>query len=143
MNPDKFEEIFLNLRILVVDDVPIMRLFVVNTLKELGVKKILEAEDGNAALTLVEEGLMNNKKIDLIVSDINMPNMDGIDLLQAIRKNNVKEIKSMPFLIVSASNETSKILKASELGVTNYILKPYSPANLKKKIREVFISQND
>ncbi len=140
MNPDNFEDIFINLRILVVDDISVMRLFIVKTLKELGVKKIFEAEDGNSALNSVEENFINNKKIDLIISDINMPNMDGIDLLQAIRRNSHREIKETPFLIVSASNETSKILKASELGITNYILKPYSPDNLKKKIKDIFVS---
>ena len=129
---------FDKLKILVVDDIPVMRLFVVNTLKELGFKSIYEADDGHNALELLEEECNQDEPIRIVISDINMPKMDGISLLENLRSSSNEKLKDLPFLIVTASNETSKIIQASELGVTNYILKPYSPESLKKKITDIF-----
>jgi two-component system chemotaxis response regulator CheY len=122
-----------NMKILVVDDFSTMRRIVRNLLVELGFTNTLiqEAEDGNAALALLRA-----QPIDLVVTDWNMPNMTGIDLLRAIRAD--AALKSMPVLMVTAENNRDQIIAAAQSGVNGYVVKPFTAVTLKEKLDKIF-----
>jgi two-component system chemotaxis response regulator CheY len=122
-----------NMKILVVDDFSTMRRIVRNLLVELGFTNTLiqEAEDGNAALTL-----LRSQPIDLVVTDWNMPNMTGIDLLRAIRAD--ASLKSLPVLMVTAENNRDQIIAAAQSGVNGYVVKPFTAVTLKEKLDKIF-----
>jgi two-component system chemotaxis response regulator CheY len=117
-------------KVLVVDDFPTMRRIVKNLLKQLGFENIDEAEDGVVALNKLRNG-----GFGLIVSDWNMPNMEGIDLLRAIRQD--PTIKDIPFLMVTAEAEKEKVIEAIKAGVDNYIVKPFTAEVLKEKLEKI------
>lgn len=121
------------MKILVVDDFSTMRRIVRNLLVELGFTNTLiqEAEDGNAALTL-----LRSQPIDLVVTDWNMPNMTGIDLLRAIRAD--ASLKSLPVLMVTAENNRDQIIAAAQSGVNGYVVKPFTAVTLKEKLDKIF-----
>jgi two-component system chemotaxis response regulator CheY len=121
------------MKILVVDDFSTMRRIVRNLLVELGFTNTLiqEAEDGNAALAL-----LRSQPIDLVVTDWNMPNMTGIDLLRAIRAD--AGLKSMPVLMVTAENNRDQIIAAAQSGVNGYVVKPFTAVTLKEKLDKIF-----
>ena len=121
------------MKILVVDDFSTMRRIVRNLLVELGFTNTLiqEAEDGNAALAL-----LRSQPIDLVVTDWNMPNMTGIDLLRAIRAD--ASLKSMPVLMVTAENNRDQIIAAAQSGVNGYVVKPFTAVTLKEKLDKIF-----
>jgi two-component system chemotaxis response regulator CheY len=125
-----------NITILVVDDFATMRRIVKNLLCELGFdpKKIVEAEDGNKAFTVLET---NATPIQFIVSDWNMPNCSGIELLKKVRADK-RFGKDMPFLMITAEAKRSQILEAAEAGVNGYIVKPFTATQLKEKIDKIF-----
>lgn len=116
--------------ILVVDDYLTMRRIVRSTLSQLGFSNIQEAKDGVEALEKI-----NANKFDLIISDWNMPNMMGIDLLKAVRSN--EKLKSVPFIMVTAEAEKENIIEAAKAGVSNYVLKPFTADSLSEKIEAV------
>lgn len=121
----------LKMKILVVDDFSTMRRIVRNILKQLGYTNIEEAEDGNAALTKL--------KLDsygLVISDWNMPNMTGIELLQNIRSDSA--LKGVPVLMVTAEAKQENVVAAIQSGVNNYIVKPFTAETLKEKIDKIF-----
>ncbi|MEK7871126.1 MAG: chemotaxis response regulator CheY [Nitrospirota bacterium] len=121
----------LKMKILVVDDFSTMRRIVRNILKQLGYANIEEAEDGNAALTKL--------KLDsygLVISDWNMPNMTGIELLQKIRSDDA--LKGVPVLMVTAEAKQENVIVAIQSGVNNYIVKPFTAEVLKEKIDKIF-----
>ncbi len=121
----------LKMKILVVDDFSTMRRIVRNILKQLGYTNIEEAEDGNAALTKL--------KLDsygLVISDWNMPNMTGIELLQNIRSDST--LKGVPVLMVTAEAKQENVIVAIQSGVNNYIVKPFTAEVLKEKIDKIF-----
>nr|WP_198415264.1 chemotaxis response regulator CheY [Thiosulfativibrio zosterae] len=120
-----------NMNILVVDDFSTMRRIVKNLLKELGFSKFDEADDGATAWPMVQSG-----KYDFIVSDWNMPQMTGLDLLKNVRKS--PELKDTPFLLITAEAKRSQILEAAEAGVDGYIVKPFTAATLNAKIQKIF-----
>jgi two-component system chemotaxis response regulator CheY len=120
-----------NLKILVVDDMSSMRRIIKNTLKQLGYPNTDEAEDGQKALEKVR-----NESFDLVVSDWNMPNMNGLDLLKAIRQD--PKLSALPVLMVTTEAEMDHILEAIRSGVNSYILKPFTPETMKEKIDKVF-----
>jgi two-component system, chemotaxis family, chemotaxis protein CheY len=122
-----------NMKILVVDDFSTMRRIVRNLLVELGFTNTLiqEAEDGNAALAL-----LRSQPIDLVVTDWNMPNMTGIDLLRAIRAD--ASLKSLPVLMVTAENNRDQIIAAAQSGVNGYVVKPFTAVTLKEKLDKIF-----
>ncbi|MDQ7997036.1 MAG: chemotaxis response regulator CheY [Luteibacter sp.] len=122
-----------NMKILVVDDFSTMRRIVRNLLVELGFTNTLiqEAEDGNAALAL-----LRSQPIDLVVTDWNMPNMTGIDLLRAIRAD--AGLKSLPVLMVTAENNRDQIIAAAQSGVNGYVVKPFTAVTLKEKLDKIF-----
>lgn len=120
-----------NMNILVVDDFSTMRRIVKNLLKELGFSKFDEADDGSNAWPMVQSG-----KYDFIVSDWNMPEMTGIDLLRHVRAD--ARLKDTPFLLITAEAKRSQILEAAEAGVDGYIVKPFTAATLNAKIQKIF-----
>lgn len=113
--------------VLVVDDFATMRRIVRNILKDLQFKEIIEAENGAEALMLLE-----STKVDLIVSDWNMPVMTGLELLKQVRA--VDRHKELPFLMVTAEAQKDNVVEAIKAKVSNYVVKPFSPTILAEKI---------
>jgi len=120
-----------SIKVLVVDDFATMRRIIKGVLKQLGFKEIIEAEDGTAAL---EE--LRKEKVGLIVSDWNMPKMTGLDLLKAVRSD--ESLKDIPFIMVTAEGQKENVLEAVKAGVSNYIVKPFTPETLSEKLEKVF-----
>lgn len=118
------------LRFLVVDDFSTMRRIVCNLLKESGFTEMEEAEDGTAALAKLRAS-----KFDFVVSDINMPNVNGLELLGAMKKD--EKLKHIPVLMVTAEARKEDILLAAQLGAAGYVVKPFTKAILEDKV--VFI----
>lgn len=121
----------LKMSVLVVDDFSTMRRIITNVLKQIGFEKIFEAEDGTKALEL-----MQHEKIDFVVTDWNMPQMSGLDLLKAIRAD--PERKDTPVLMVTAESLQENIVAAAQAGVNNYIIKPFDATTLSEKIDKIF-----
>lgn len=120
-------------RFLVVDDFPTMRRIVRNLLKELGFSNVDEAEDGAAGLAKVKEG-----RFDFVVSDWNMPNMDGLQMLQAIRADANPVISKLPVLMVTAEAKKENIIAAAQAGANGYVVKPFTAATLDEKLGKIF-----
>lgn len=120
-----------NMTVLVVDDFATMRRIISNVLKQLGFENILEAEDGTKALQVLE-----TEKVDFVITDWNMPQMSGLDLLKAIRASEDK--KDIPVLMVTAEAMQENIMKAAQAGVNNYIIKPFDAKTLSDKINKIF-----
>jgi len=118
------------MRILVVDDFQTMRRIIINLLRQLGFTNVVEAADGRLGLEKVEDD-----KIDLIVSDWNMPNMSGLEFLKSVRAH--PEYKSLPFIMVTAEGKKENVIAAVQAGVNNYIVKPFNAATLKEKLSKV------
>lgn len=121
----------LKLKILVVDDFSTMRRIVKNILRQIGFSNIDEAEDGNGALSK-----LRSDKYELVISDWNMPNMTGLDLLKAIRADGV--LNNIPVLMVTAEAKKENVVEAIKHGVNNYIVKPFTAEVLKDKIEKIF-----
>jgi two-component system chemotaxis response regulator CheY len=122
-----------DLKFLVVDDFSTMRRIVRNLLKELGFANADEAEDGVAALQKLRAG-----SFDFVVSDWNMPNMTGIDLLRAIRAD--AALKHLPVLMVTAEAKKENIIEAAQAGANGYIVKPFTAATLDEKLNKIFVT---
>lgn len=120
-----------NIPILVVDDFSTMRRIVKNCLKQLGFENITEAEDGQIALEA-----LGQKEFKFIISDWNMPNMMGIDLLRAVRAD--AKLKSIPFLMVTAESQKENVIEAAKAGVSNYVIKPFTAEVLEQKMSAIF-----
>ena len=118
------------LRFLVVDDFSTMRRIVRNLLKESGFTNADEAEDGVAALVKLRSG-----KFDFVVTDINMPNMNGFELLKQIRADD--KLKSLPVLMVTAEAKKEDIVLAAQSGASGYIVKPFTKAVLEEKLMKI------
>ena len=118
------------MRILIVDDFATMRKVIRNLLKQIGYENTVEAEDGVCALRVLK-----SQKIDFVVSDWNMPNMTGLDLLKAVRADS--ELSATPFLMVTAEALQDNVVAAVRAGVSNYIVKPFSAETLKEKIEKI------
>lgn len=117
-----------SIKVLVVDDFATMRRIIKGVLRQLGFDKIVEAEDGSTALDALKK-----EEIGLIVSDWNMPNMSGLDLLKAVRGDD--GLKRIPFIMVTAEGLKENVLEAVKLGVTNYVVKPFTPEAFSEKIQ--------
>ena len=117
--------------ILVVDDFSTMRRIISNVLRQLGYENIVEAEDGTKALAILD-----TQQIDFVITDWNMPQMSGLDLLKAIRSN--KDKKNIPVLMVTAEAMQENIIAAAQAGVNNYIVKPFDAKTLSEKINKIF-----
>jgi two-component system chemotaxis response regulator CheY len=116
--------------VLVVDDFSTMRRIVRNILRELGFKNIMEAENGAAAVTVLK-----NHDVDLIISDWNMPEMTGLELLKWVRGN--ARTKDLLFLMVTAEAQKENIVEAVKAKVSNYIIKPFTAATLQEKLQRM------
>ena len=122
------------MKVLVVDDFATMRKIVRNILKQIGFEDITEAEDGNVALRVIK-----SEPVGLVVTDWNMPNMSGLDLLREIRGN--PETSSLPVLMVTAEGLKENVLDAVKAGVNNYVVKPFTAEVLQEKIETIFKKQ--
>ena len=119
------------LKFLIVDDFSTMRRIVRNLLKEIGHADADEAEDGVAALQKLRNG-----KFDFVVSDINMPNMNGFQLLNEIKGD--EKLKHLPVLMVTAEARKEDIVMAAQGGAAGYIVKPFTKATLEEKLANIF-----
>jgi two-component system, chemotaxis family, chemotaxis protein CheY len=119
------------MKILVVDDFSTMRRIVKNLLRDLGFTNTHEADDGNTALPMLQSG-----NFDFLVTDWNMPGMQGIDLLKAVRAD--AKLKSLPVLMVTAESKREQIIEAAQAGVNGYIVKPFTAATLNEKLGKIF-----
>lgn len=119
-----------NMKILTVDDFSTMRRIIRNMLRQLGYNNIFEAEDGVTAL-----GLLQREKVDFVISDWNMPNMSGLELLKAIRADD--NLKAIPVLMVTAEALKENVVEAVKAGVNNYVVKPFTAETLKEKIDSI------
>ncbi|MDD2932470.1 MAG: chemotaxis response regulator CheY [Methylotenera sp.] len=120
-----------NTKFLVVDDFSTMRRIVRNLLKELGYTNVDEAEDGVIALNKLKGG-----GFEFVVSDWNMPNMDGLTLLQNIRAD--AELAKIPVLMVTAEAKKENIIAAAQAGANGYVVKPFTAATLDEKLSKIF-----
>lgn len=119
------------MKILVVDDFSTMRRIIKNLLRDLGFQNVSEADDGSTALPMLQNG-----EYDFVVTDWNMPGMQGIDLLRAIRSD--EQLSHIPVLMVTAEAKREQIIEAAQAGVNGYIVKPFTAATLKEKLDKVF-----
>ncbi|MGD8208131.1 MAG: chemotaxis response regulator CheY [Chromatiales bacterium] len=119
------------MKILIVDDFSTMRRIIKNLLTELGFTNTAEADDGNTALPMLQGG-----GFDFLITDWNMPNMPGIDLLKAVRADG--KLSGLPVLLVTAEAKREQIVEAAEAGVNGYIVKPFTAETLKEKIEKIF-----
>lgn len=129
-----------NTKYLVVDDFATMRKVVKKVLTELGYSDISEAEDGQQALKLIQEAAASGVPFQCIVSDWNMPNMSGLELLKACKAD--VNLKSIPFMLVTAESEKEQIIEAAKAGVSEYVVKPFNAATLKDKLTRVYAKHN-
>ena len=121
----------LGMRVLVVDDFSTMRRIVKNILRQIGFTNVVEADDGTTAWEV-----LNKDKIQFIVSDWNMPQMTGIELLRKVRAS--EEFAHLPFLMVTAEAQQENIIEAVQAKVSNYIVKPFTADVMKQKIDKIF-----
>lgn len=120
-----------NMRVLVVDDFSTMRRIIKNILRQIGFTNLVEADDGTTAWDI-----LNKDKIEFIISDWNMPQMTGIDLLRKVRAS--EEFGDLPFLMVTAEAQQENIIEAVQAKVSNYIVKPFTADVMKQKIDKIF-----
>ncbi|HEB55062.1 MAG TPA: chemotaxis protein CheY [Gammaproteobacteria bacterium] len=120
-----------NIKILIVDDFSTMRRIIKNLLRDLGFTNTEEADDGTTALPMLQTG-----KFELLVTDWNMPGMQGIDLLRHVRAD--ENMASLPVLMVTAEQKKEQIVEAAQAGVNGYIVKPFTAQTLKEKLEKIF-----
>ena len=119
------------MKILIVDDFSTMRRIIKNLLRDLGFTNTQEADDGSTALPMLQNG-----SFDFVVTDWNMPGMQGIDLLKAIRADD--KLKHLPVLMVTAESKREQIIEAAQAGVNGYVVKPFTAVTLEEKINKIF-----
>lgn len=119
-----------DLRFLVVDDFSTMRRIVKNLLQDLGYTHISEADDGKTAVPMLQTG-----KFDVLITDWNMPQMPGLDLLKFIRAD--EKLKGLPVLMVTAEAKREQIVEAAQAGVSGYVIKPFTAETLKQKLEKM------
>ncbi len=120
----------MKMKFLVVDDFSTMRRIVRNLLKELGFLNVDEAEDG-----VVAYSRLTSEHFDFVITDWNMPNMDGMTLLQQIRAN--PQLKHLPVLMITAEAKKENIVAAAQAGASGYIVKPFTAATLSEKLNKI------
>ena len=120
-----------DMKFLIVDDFSTMRRIVRGLLSEMGCNKAEEAQDGVIAL-----GMLKAQSFDFVISDINMPNMNGFDLLKAIKAD--PKLKHLPVLMVTAEAKKENIVAAAQAGANGYVVKPFTAATLEEKITKIF-----
>lgn len=117
--------------ILVVDDFSTIRRILKNCLRQLGFENVTEAEDGQIALEKLHQS-----DFKLIISDWNMPNMMGLDLLKAVRADD--KLKSVPFVLVTAEGQKESVVEATKAGMSSYVVKPFTADTLQVKLEAAF-----
>ncbi|HEY4075901.1 MAG TPA: response regulator [Rhizomicrobium sp.] len=117
--------------VLIVDDYNTMLRLIRNLLQQIGIENVDDATNGEDALAKLNTG-----RYGLCISDWNMPNMSGLDLLKNVRAN--EKIRNLPFILVTAESKTENVIAASKAGVSNYIVKPFNAETLRTKIDKVF-----
>lgn len=120
-----------DMKILIVDDFSTMRRIIKNLLRDLGYTNTLEADDGLTALPMLQNG-----NFDFLVTDWNMPGMQGIDLLKAVRSD--ENLAGLPVMMVTAESKRDQIVEAAQAGVNGYIVKPFTATTLREKIDKIF-----
>lgn len=125
-----------DIKILVVDDMSTMRKIIKNMLGQIGFTNITEADDGATAWPMIENGIKEGSPYEFIVSDWNMPQLSGLDLLKKVRAT--PGLEKLPFLMITAEAEQGNVVIAVKAGVSNFIVKPFSAAVLKEKIDKIF-----
>lgn len=120
-----------NMKILIVDDFSTMRRIIKNLLRDVGFQNTEEADDGHTAWPMLQEG-----NFDFVVTDWNMPIMQGIELLRKIRAD--EKLKHIPVLMVTAESKREQIVEAAQAGVNGYIVKPFTAATLQEKLDKIF-----
>ena len=118
------------IKVLVVDDFSTMRRIEKNSLKQIGFNSMVEADDGTTALEVLKK-----EDVGLIVSDWNMPKMSGLEFLKTVRSD--AATKDVPFVMVTAESQKDNVLEAVQAGVSNYVVKPFTPDKLEEKLKEV------
>lgn len=131
-NPIKEDNVAMDtsIKILIVDDFATMRRILKNILKQLGFKNLVEADDGTTAWDVLE-----SQKIDLIISDWNMPKMTGLELLKKVRTST--QYKTAPFLMVTAEAQKQNVIEAVQAGVSNYVVKPFTAEAISDKLKKI------
>ena len=119
------------MKILIVDDFSAMRRIIKNLLRDLGFTNTHEADDGNSALPMLQGG-----GFDLLITDWNMPGMQGIELLKTVRAD--AALSSLPVLMVTAESKREQIVEAAQAGVNGYVVKPFTAGTLEQKIHLIF-----
>ena len=119
------------MKILIVDDFSTMRRIIKNLLRELGFNNTVEADDGQTALPKLLGG-----GIDFLITDWNMPSMNGLDLLRTVRAD--PNLRHIPVLMVTAEAKREQIVEAAQAGVNGYVIKPFTAATLQEKIEKIF-----
>lgn len=123
---------------LVVDDFATMRRIIAGLLRELGFRKIVEAEDGQAALRTLELAAESGEPVHFVLSDVNMPVMNGFQLLEALRKKPDSDpLRQVPVLLVTAEGRKEDIIRAAQLGASGYVVKPFNKDTIGDKIHLV------
>lgn len=125
-----------NTKFLIIDDFSTMRKIVKKALTDLGFSQITEADDGATAFPMIQEALSKGEGFGCIISDWNMPKMTGLDLLKNCRAN--AQLKTVPFILVTAESEQKQILEAVQAGVSDYVVKPFTSAILKQKLENAW-----
>lgn len=123
------------LKFLVVDDMAVMRKIIKKTLTQIGYEDITEADDGSPAWDTLEQMHTEGNPIEFVVSDWNMPNMTGLELLKKIRAD--ERFKSLPFLMVTAEGEKGNVVLAVKAGVSNFIVKPFDAPTFQTKLEAI------
>jgi len=121
----------LNMKVLIVDDFATMRRILKNIMKQIGFSDITEADNGKNALKVIK-----SQTIDLVLCDWNMPEMPGIEVLNAVRADS--DLKDTPFIMVTAEAQKENILEAVKSGVSSYIVKPFTAETVEEKLQKVF-----
>jgi two-component system, chemotaxis family, chemotaxis protein CheY len=120
-----------DMKVLIVDDFSTMRRIIKNLLRELGFTNSIEADDGATALPILKSG-----GVDFLITDWNMPNMPGIELLRQVRSDDA--LKHIPVMMVTAEASREQIVQAAGAGVNGYIVKPFTAQVLQEKIEQIF-----
>ena len=123
-------------RFLVVDDMPTMRELVKTQLRGMGYRNIQEAADGAEAFSRIVISYQDNEAIDVIISDWNMPKLNGLDFLKQIRAND--KYSKIPFLLLTSESEKDQVTEAILAGVTQYLVKPFAPKAFEEKLKAVW-----
>ncbi len=124
-----------NLKILICDDMVMIRSLIKKSLNDLGFHNLFEAQDGKEAMTLIQEAFRRGENFDIVFIDWNMPHMNGLEVVQACKTDS--NFQSLPFIMISAERDHKNIVQALKSGVTDYILKPFSATILSAKLSKI------